>query len=74
MTTQTGSQSNIVQEGSSREAEKKVADLEFITSSIRRRGNRNKAMLIREQRERLKQKRTNAFRRCDRVNSSEVPK
>ena len=43
------------QEDGSSQAEgvSKVADLEFITSSVMRRGNRNKAVLIREQRERL---------------------
>ena len=41
---------------------------------MRQRGNRNKATLIRERREWLKQKRTNAFKRCDRVNSREVSK
>ena len=41
---------------------------------MRRRGNRNKALLIREKREQLKQKRTNAYKRCDKVNSKDVPK
>ena len=50
------------------------AEVEFITTSMLRRGNRNKAMLIREKREKLKQKRTNAYKRCDRVSSEEVPK
>ena len=56
------------------EEESKVASVEYVTSSIRRRGNRNKALLIREQRERLKQRRTNAYKRCDKVNSKNVPK
>jgi hypothetical protein len=43
--------------------------LEFVATSIRQRGNRSKALLIRERREWLKQKRTNAFRRCDKVSS-----
>jgi hypothetical protein len=48
-------------------------EVEFITTSMLRRGNRNKAMLIREKREKLKQRRTNAYKRCDRVSSDEVP-
>ena len=60
---QTGSKRNIVQ-----------AEVKFITTSMFRRGNRNKAMLMREKRERLKQKRTNAYKRCDRVSSEEVPR
>ena len=75
--TQTGSvgvagpQSNTVVNGLE---ESRVANVEYVTSSVRRRGNRNKALLIREQRERLKQRRTNAYKRCDKVNSRDVPK
>ena len=54
--------------------ESRVAGVEYVTSSVRRRGNRNIALLIREQREKLKQRRTNAYKRCDRVNSRDVPK
>ena len=46
--------------------------IEFVTTSKRQRGNRNKSLLLKEKREWLKQKRTNAFKRCDRVNSKEV--
>ena len=56
------------------ELERRVAGVEYVVSSMRRRGNRNKAMLIREKREQLKQKRTNGYKRCNKVNSREVPK
>ena len=46
--------------------------MEFTSSSIRHRGNRNKAILMRERREQLKQKRTAGYRRCGRVSSKEV--
>ena len=50
------------------------SSVEYITSSVQRRGNRNKAMLIREKRELLKQRRTNAYKRCNKVSSKDVPK
>ena len=46
--------------------------LQFVTDSVRQRGNRNKARLIREKREAMKEKRTNKFKRCDRVKSTEI--
>ena len=52
--------------------EPSLAGVEYVTSSVKRRGNRNKATILREQREKLKQKRTNAFKRCDRVSSREA--
>ena len=67
-----------VQRGSQEEEQVKVQDegtdqedigLEFVKSSLRQRRNRNKALLIKERREWFKQKMTNAFRRCDKVNS-----
>ena len=46
--------------------------MEFVTTSVRQRGNRNRSLLLREKREWLKQRRVNGFKRCDRVNSKEV--
>ena len=48
--------------------------VEYIFSSMKRRGNRNKAMLLKEKREQLKEKRTNGYKRCGRVSSNQVPK
>ena len=48
------------------------ARMEFVTSSMRQRGNWNKALLLKERREWFKQRRTNAFKICDMVNSKEV--
>ena len=53
---------------------KEQGPLEYIFSSIKRRGNRNKAMLLREKREQLKDKRTGGYKRCDRVGSNQVPR
>ena len=47
-------------------------NIEYIFSSMKRRGNRNKALLLRERREELKDKRRNAFKRCGRVSSKQV--
>ena len=46
--------------------------IEYIFSSMKRRGNRNKALLLRERREELKEKRRNGYKRCGRVNSKQV--
>ena len=46
--------------------------LQFVSSSVGQRGNRNKALLLRERREALKERRTHGFRRCNKVNSKEV--
>ena len=46
---------------------------EYITTSVNRRGDRNRlSLLLREKREQLRQKRTNRFRQCDRVSSKSV--
>ena len=47
-------------------------NLEYIFSSMKRRGNRNKALLLRERREELKDRRMNGFNRCGRVSSKQV--
>ena len=41
-------------------------------TAMKKRGNRNKSILIRERREQLKQKRKNGYKRCDRVSSKDV--
>ena len=46
--------------------------VEYIFSSVRRRGNRNKALLLRERREILKEKRSTGYKRCGRVSSKQV--
>jgi hypothetical protein len=43
-----------------------------VSTSVGQRGNRNKALLLRERREALKERRTHGFRRCNKVNSKEV--
>ena len=47
--------------------------VEYIFSSMRRRGNRNKALLLREKREKLKEKRSTGYKRCGMVSSKQVP-
>ena len=43
-----------------------------VSTSVGQRGNRSKALLLRERREALKERRTHVFRRCNKVNSKEV--
>ena len=60
-------------QSSCQSVEKPARDgIEYIFSSMRRRGNRNKAMLLREKREQLRDRRINGYKRCDRVNSKQV--
>ena len=47
-------------------------NLEYIFSSMKRRGNKNKALLLRDRREELKDRRINAFKRSGRVSSKQV--
>ena len=46
--------------------------VEYTYLSVTGRENRNKAMLLKERRERLKEKRMNGFIRCDKVSSKQV--
>ena len=82
---QTGSQSNIVVSPSAENGPQSICQsertassepakggVEYIFSSMRRRGNRNKALLLRERRDQLRERRSNGYKRCGRVSSKQV--
>ena len=73
---QTGSESNNVTQSSQDEgcleSNKEEDKLEFVTSSVRQRGNRNRSLLLREKREWMRQRRVNGYKRCDRVIADDV--
>ena len=48
--------------------------VQYVSTSVAQRGNRNKALLLKERRELQKEKRTNGYKRCDKVNSKDVDK
>ena len=66
---QTGSMSNNVTKSAEGE---QMGGREYIFSSMRKRGNRNKALLLKERREQLKERRSSGYRRCGMVNSKQV--
>ena len=78
MHAQTGSESNNVIKDSSQPTrvvepdEPGLSQVQYVTTSVTQRGNRNKALLLRERRELLKERRTRGYARCNKVNSREV--
>ena len=59
-----------VSNASKAEVDSGQSKLQFVSSSVGQRGNRNKALLLRERREALKERRTHELRRCNKVNSN----
>ena len=73
MIAQTGSLSNTLCKEPTQPA--KGADLsqvQYVTTSVAQRGNRNHALLLRDRRAALKERRTSGYARCKKVNSKEV--
>ena len=77
-----GSQSNTVKSVTRRSAQEssKASEgangggVEYIFSSVRGRGNRNKALLLKERRDQLKENRSTRYKRCGMVSSKQVSK
>ena len=75
---QTGSESNNVYKEPSQptrvveQDESGQSQVQYVTTSVAQRGNRNKALLLKERRALLKERRTKGYARCKKVNSKEV--
>ena len=78
---QTGSMSNNVYKeptqpegvaGKSSRVATDLSQVQYVTTSVAQRGNRNRALLLRDRRAALKERRTTGYARCNKVNSKEV--